>query len=453
MGRVRRAHLLTALLEHGQVHRVANVKAYVMRSNLVGLSELHRIPGESKYLRTVLMAWQDIVERWLYITGGTNQGGYFREDYFLPNPKGTHIAETCVTVTWLQMNLQLLQLTGEPRFVDKVERTTYTHPFADQYPTGERWCYLTPLKGRRAHGPGINCCVSSSRSPRGITWAPTFSYGVTRFPHCAAPAVLMFECSRVQLRMGQRAIELIHTSYFPAQGFSRLCLRMKAPRRFPLCVRAPEWALPLEAQIPGLRLMRQTQPGWRVLPQRLWRDGDTVKLRYGLGPRLIRGRYGNTGPATLRWGPFVLAYDRGRNVEGAIASAVGSVEPFQVACVVDPHAGLILQTGSLRTRYGVRGVFKLVPSADAGAASGDYQVWRSGPDPGWRSSVNREHRGKPSEVQQSTLLRPPAILLGYSPAKPFRYFWISPSEPLWCVVLAFRLMGTNQLKTSVYGQS
>ena len=30
------------------------------------------------------------------------------------------ICETCVTVTWEQMNLQLLRLTGDPRFADQM---------------------------------------------------------------------------------------------------------------------------------------------------------------------------------------------------------------------------------------------------------------------------------------------------------------------------------------------
>ena len=97
------------------VNQTANAKAYEMLSNLVGLCELARATGERELLQPVQNAWNDIVANRLYITGTASTGEHFRGDHVLPNHVGAHIGETCVTTTWIQLNLQLLRLLGEPK--------------------------------------------------------------------------------------------------------------------------------------------------------------------------------------------------------------------------------------------------------------------------------------------------------------------------------------------------
>jgi DUF1680 family protein len=134
--------IVAALLETKQVNQTANGKAYEMLSNLVGLCELHRVTGDPTYLQAVLNAWQDIVDKRLYLTGSASQGEHFRDDYHLPNHPAANVAETCVTTTWIQFNLQLLRLTGEARFGEELERTLYNHLAAAQRPDGAQWCFM-----------------------------------------------------------------------------------------------------------------------------------------------------------------------------------------------------------------------------------------------------------------------------------------------------------------------
>ena len=83
-----------------------------MLSNLVGLCELARATGDRKLLEPVTNAWNDIVENRLYITGSASAGEHFQDDHALPTQVGANICETCVTTTWIQLNLQLLRLTA-----------------------------------------------------------------------------------------------------------------------------------------------------------------------------------------------------------------------------------------------------------------------------------------------------------------------------------------------------
>ena len=131
-------------------------------------------------------AWQDIVENRLYITGSASAGEVFRDDHVLPNQVGAHICETCVTTTWIQLNLQLLRLTGEAKYGDELERSFYNHLAAAQHPSGGDWCYYTALEGKKPFDPGINCCHSSG--PRGMALAAQAAYFAVKTARCRVSA-------------------------------------------------------------------------------------------------------------------------------------------------------------------------------------------------------------------------------------------------------------------------
>ncbi len=77
--------IIATLLTQKQVNKTANGKAYEMLSNLVGLCELARATGDRALLEPVLNAWQDIVDKRLYLTGSASNGEHFQADYVLPN--------------------------------------------------------------------------------------------------------------------------------------------------------------------------------------------------------------------------------------------------------------------------------------------------------------------------------------------------------------------------------
>jgi hypothetical protein len=135
--------ILHSLLAVGRVDQTANGKAYEMLSNLVGLCDLARVTGERSYIEASLKAWQDIVENRLYITGTSSEWEHFQDDHVLYNDEAADVGETCVTVTWIQFNMSLLQLTGEAKFGDEIERSYYNQLTAAQNPQGQDWFAIT----------------------------------------------------------------------------------------------------------------------------------------------------------------------------------------------------------------------------------------------------------------------------------------------------------------------
>jgi uncharacterized protein len=368
--------ILISLLTKKNVSKTANGKAYEMLSNLVGLCELARLTGKSEYLEAVLNAWSDIVNQRLYITGSASQAEHFGEDHELPNHQGANVAETCVTVTWIQLNEQLLRLTGQARFGDELEKTLCNHLAAAQKPDGTQWCYFTALEGTKPYGPGINCCVSSG--PRGFALAPQQAYLISRSGDADILLANFFDGSRVAAELDGTLVTIEHTTDFPRRGSAALTIRTGRPARFGLKLRAPGWAAPLRFKVNGQPLEAELREGWAAMPVRRWNDGDTVQIDYTLGSRMILGEHGNKGRAALTWGPFVLAYDWGKNKgmpAPAAVALVSSASPCSLAAEGD--LAFECQVRSLRQQQPRRAMF--VPFATAGAEGGIYRVWMRAP--------------------------------------------------------------------------
>jgi DUF1680 family protein len=376
--------IIATLLAEKKVNKTANGKAYEMLSNLVGLCELARATGNRDLLEPVRNAWTDIVANRLYITGSASAGEHFKDDHVLPNQVGAHICETCVTTTWIQLNLQLLRLTGDAKYGGELERTFYNHLAAAQHPRGDDWCYYTALEGKKPYDPGINCCHSSG--PRGMALAVQAAYLNFRPDGADALLVNTFETSRAELELGGEKVSVVQSSRFPREGESTLTLHMVRPARFALLVRVPKWVrMPSGADHFMMAVNNQSELAGRekfsdhaIVQAREWKDGDRVTLSYKLGPRLLTGHHGNAGRAALAWGPFVLAYDESRNPGLPPANELGLVqgEP-KLTLESGPDLAFRGQVVGRKGSEPKPAIF--VPFADAGSTGGAYRVWLRAP--------------------------------------------------------------------------
>jgi hypothetical protein len=400
--------IVQALLTEGQVNKTANAKAYEMLSNLVGLCELTRATGDRQLLEPVLIAWQDIVSKRLYLTGSASQGERFRDDHELPNAPDAHVAETCVTTTWVQLNSQLLRLTGEARFGDELEKTWFNHLAAAQRPDGEQWCYFTALEGIKPYGPGINCCVSSG--PRGMALVPQHACLVARGQDGGADTLLvnLFGPWQAAVQLGGQTVTVKQESDFPRGGRSALVFRLGRPAEFGLRVRSPAWARPMTVKIAGETVSAREADGWLVVPPRSWADSERVEVELNLQGRVVPGEHGNAGRAALVWGPLVLACDAQHNpglaAPALLALADSGDQPPVTLSGGDSRLTFQAAVRSVRHPEPRPAVF--VPFADAGANGGRYQVWLHAPGTplpaaDWLSAFVPDSRSRPGNVSGS----------------------------------------------------
>ncbi|MFO0980908.1 MAG: glycoside hydrolase family 127 protein [Planctomycetota bacterium] len=279
--------LLARLAAKTPLHRVANAKAYEMLSNVVGLCELYRTTGDHDLLAACVNACDDVARHRIYPTGGASSHELFQADDVLPRGPEASIAETCVTTTWIQLNTQLLRLTGEARFADEIERSAYNHLLAAQRPTGEAWCYYTPLEGRKPYGNETSCCLSSG--PRALALLPT----VAVMASGALTCVNLFES-------GHYDGVAIATRY-PYDGK----VVVTAARALRLGLRLPAYAGE------GAELLVNGQPapfvrerGYAVVAVQA---GDRVALTLPFDVRLTRGRGPSVDRVFVTRGPLVYA--------------------------------------------------------------------------------------------------------------------------------------------------
>lgn len=373
-------HIIQTLTTQRNVAKTANGKAYEMLSNLVGLCELARATGNRTYLVPVVNAWQDITTHRLYITGTASSHEHFQADYDLPNQPGANLGETCVTVTWIQMNTQLLRLTGNARYADELERSYYNHLAGSQRPDGAEWCYYTPLEGTKPYTDSTNCCLSSG--PRGMALLPQIAYLKRTDSKRDTLLVNLFEPSQATLTLGGQRVTVVQKTPFPRAGVSTLTLHLSRPAIFGVQVRSPRWATPLVLGVADGPPMPGPVGGWAVVPARRWKNGDQVHIHFTLQGSLVMGTHSNSGRAALTWGPFVLADDASRNPTlpspFTLALAAGSARPA-VRLASATSAGLTFVAPVQASPGAAVRQAAFVPFAEAGDGGGRYRVWLRAP--------------------------------------------------------------------------
>ena len=296
-GHAKRPKILSSLLGHGKVNQTANRKAYEMMSNLVGLCKLYRVTLDERYLEAARNAWDDIAANQRYLVGGTSLNEHFQPDGHLPDTG--RVAETCANVTWMQLSLALLSLTGDTKYADAVEQLVYNHLLAAQAEDGNDWCYFTVLLGKKRFLQHVNCCHSSG--PRGVALIPTAFYGTgTR----RLRIHLYGESQFTGAIDGVGSIAIRQKTLYPADGRIIIEVQPDKPATFRLELRIPPWSK-------NYRLAVNDQPV-KATPQALavinrkWQPGDVVTLDLDVTPKWIRGRGEHEGRLAVRKGPLIL---------------------------------------------------------------------------------------------------------------------------------------------------
>ena len=374
--------IVSRLLEQKRVDKVGNGKAYEMLSCINGIIELYRTTGDAKLLAVCQNAWQDIVDKRLYISGSASTREYFRDDFDLSNVN--NICEACVTVSWLQLNTHLLRLTGEARYAEQLEKSVFNHLFAAQLPNGSAWTCYTMMEGKKLYYcstsyPDVTCCLSSG--PRGVALIPTFAASVD------ADGVVMnlydAGTAKLTLRDG-KTVTLTTETIYPSDGKIVITVEPESSARFTFKVRIPAWCRESTVKLNGKSVKADKGKDGYAAIKRKWAKGDKVELNFKLETRVIIGDHTNAGKIAIMYGPLVLAADEALlGTEGMPVSAVSISKPDLTALAITPEpAPEKVKTWPhalvFRCKALVRDLpreIRLIPFADAGAFNQNYKIW------------------------------------------------------------------------------
>ncbi len=357
-------HIVSSLLNGRGVAGTANGKGIEMLITFAGLLELYRACGESRYLRALELAWEDIVSHHLYLTGSASTGEYFPKDFALNNDGFRMIGETCVSMGWLYLNLGLARLSGDARYFDMVEQTLYNHLMSAQSSDGQYWAYYVGLRDSKRYRwhTDPECCPS--RGVRAIAQMPEHIFSLTD----DGVQVNFYEDAQASLRLKSgNKVAITMESGYPFDGKVILTLNPSTAENFTLRLRLPGWnrkaTLTLNDQL------LDTRPDKKgYLPVgRGWTPGDRLELTLDMPVLVAIDRIGNNGRAAIVRGPLVYAADS--------AYLPGGVLLDDLTLAVDaanPGAGIRLKPGGLSHQVGLH----LVAQRIVQSYSASPGVWR-----------------------------------------------------------------------------
>ena len=375
--------IISTLLSKGKVNKVANGKSYEMLSNLVGLVNLYRFTGDEHLLKPVLIAWNDIVSKRLYITGTTSSWEHFQEDEVLPAADKDHIGEGCVTTTWIQLNQNLLAVTGELKYLEQIEKTIYNHLLAAENPETGCISYYTPLMDKKPFICYISCCTSSI--PRGIAMIPFFTFGKLK----EIPTLMIYEPAVYKEKItttDKKEIELTLQveSDFPESGEIVAKVHTSQIASFTVALRVPSWATSFNAKVGGEEYKGVANQYLKI--ERVWKPGEKIKIFFEMPIKIKDGGKSYPGKIAFERGPQVLAVDNSLNPELQKDAQLISVEKMLIDLPFGKGDTKLLPKQWIGNQAYIlnlvdpkkkneKSKITVVPFADGSQTGGEMKVW------------------------------------------------------------------------------
>ncbi len=353
--------------------------------DLQTLAELWRITGEPRYRDAFTSHWRTIREFDVRNSGAFSGGEQATGNAFAPTA-----IETCCTVAWMALSIDMLRLTGDPRVADELELSTLNGALGAQHPSGRWWTYSTPMDGdrkasaheivfqARAGTPELNCCsVNGPRAlgmlgewavmedARGLTvnWLGPFAYsqfvsfGQTTQLSCATDYPLG---NRIKWTVGRIVVSRLLT----ADELPETTLRF----------RIPAWSAKNVARLNGEPLLAP-KAGTYLEVRRVWKADDVVELDLDFDLRTLAGQREQVGKVSLYRGPLLLAYDQRDNAFDEFAIPRVEVSQLAKASLVDVKATGGSAPWLLVEVPTVRGSLRLRDYATAGMTGTRYRSW------------------------------------------------------------------------------
>lgn len=307
-------------------HRMGGVypKAYETTSYFEGLAEYVRMTGDAYAKSAVNRYFEMVLTNELTIAGNGGADlpyhprvcgeGWGHTAFEQGNPHVHRMMETCTGVTWLKFASHILRMNGDVRAVEAIERYAYNGLIGAMKPDGAGFSYVNLLNGEKTTDTGwgwnfgerrVTCC--NLNGPMGLAYLPSLAIMTSR----EGPIINLYESLDCTLATpsGSR-LGMSLDSEFPRGPNATLTVRPATDERFTMRLRIPGWSTRTFVRVNEESEMEAPRGTYLNL-DRMWRNGDVVRLRFGLSARLVqapRGRERAGDPfAAVIWGPIALS--------------------------------------------------------------------------------------------------------------------------------------------------
>ena len=299
-------------------------KAYEMMSFFEGLLAYYEITGEEKYLDAVVKFIEKVNETDVTIIGcsGCTHELFDHSIVMQTEFNEVQMQETCVTVTWMRMLARLHLLTGEVKYIDRIEKSAYNALYGSINTKNEKGFSIedkyfidpvifdsySPLyNNRRGFATGgfkkfrtggfYGCCACIGSA--GTAIFPLI--GVLKSEDGIVINEAFEGIVNTKTPSG-KPITLNSVSDYPVGEKYALALFLESDEEFELKIRIPDGCA--EATVRIGDEIKNAYPGYFSV-KRVWCDGDTVEIEL---PRHLKSHHLN-GKTAYTYGPLVLARD------------------------------------------------------------------------------------------------------------------------------------------------
>ena len=262
----------------GYVMKHNRWKAYEMMSCYQGMldyvEEKVKVEGEGEQWRNLRLAAvktaEDIIKEEINLAGGCASSEAWFHGAKKQHLPYLHLQETCVTTTWMRFCEKILEVTGEPKWADQIERTFYNAYLGAMKQDGSEFAGYTPLSGNRYHGQHhcymhTDCCTANG--PRGfLCFLKEFyrkSGDTATFNFYGSALVDGFDMYSLYPRT-DRARIVSHTT-----GTLKLRLRI------------PAWSAKTEVKLNGKPLDDVTAGTYFTI-ENDWKLGDIIEVKFDM---------------------------------------------------------------------------------------------------------------------------------------------------------------------------
>lgn len=283
---------------------------------IMGLAELYWITGEDRYQAAFEQIWWSIVK-----LDRHNNGGFSSGEKATGNPYHLAAIESCCTIAWMAMSVEMIKLTGNSIVADELELSLLNSITGMHSSTGRWATYDTPMNGVRcasAHSivfqaregtPELNCC--SVNTPRGFgmlsEWALMKDkdglllnyYGPSKLTAKIKPGL---------------TVTLVQKTTYPLDGQISLKVTPSRAAEFTLKLRIPHWSRRTKVKLNG-KAISKVKSGCYLEIHRRWKAGDRIELVLDMSLHAWQGAAACEGLSALYRGPVLLAYDHRYNLK------------------------------------------------------------------------------------------------------------------------------------------
>ena len=342
--------------------------------DLQGLFEMWRITGEAKYRTAFEHHWRSILRGDVH-----NAGSFSAGEQATGNPYAPGAVETCCTIAWMALSIDMLKLTGDPLVADELERSTLNGALGAQHPTGRWWTYHTPMDGvreasahsivfqARAGTPELNCC--SVNGPRALGMLPDWAVmrgegGVTINWH-----------GPLEIRtLKETGFGLKNESDYPVSGQVKWIVSAAPATEASLRFRIPAWSAHPSAKLNGESLP-EPPPGKYLDLKRRWKNGDTIEFDFDMSLRAVPGDREALGKVSLFRGPLLLAWDQRNNPFDEAGIPPVALDRLNDAKISSQQNGLLRPWLLVDLPVADGKTIRLCDYASAGATGTPYRSW------------------------------------------------------------------------------